>query len=166
MTLETREKRTAREWGCDLLASLPDSERPQLLASRRLALAVKPTLLIAEPDNDLCETYQRLGEHKGFNVNMASNGVTCFNKLLKTPPHALIVDLALLWGGGEGIVACVREDFADELLPFVLVSGIEPPEIISQRSGIPVQRCFRKPLQPGKVLDSALGLWRSRRGAP
>ena len=65
-----------------------------------------------------------------------------------------MVDVNLLWGGSDGVLACLLEDSDHEIDTEVFVMGDESPDDLSRRTGIVADRCFQKPLEIGAVLDS------------
>lgn len=68
------------------------------------------TVLIAEADRDLRDAYVQYLAGFGFEIDTAADGLECLSKLRQTRPDLLILDLELLWGGGEGVLAILRED--------------------------------------------------------
>ena len=120
-------------------------------------VSMKPSLLIAEADADLRHAYNQICSARGFEVRTTADGVGCLNKLAEATPHVLIVDLDIPWGGGDGVLACLRDDFADSRFPVVIVTGFDSLQILTQRSGILAQNCFPKPLRPSAVLNCVCG---------
>jgi len=57
------------------------------------------------------------------------------------------------WGGGDGVLANFHPDCALGR-GVVIVTGQAPSTVLSQRTGIPVSRCLRKPFH----LDALLNL--------
>jgi len=112
-------------------------------------------LLIAEADAELRSIYERLSCGLGFPVETAADGLECWTKLRSRPPDALIVDVEIPWGGGEGVLACLRDEAGDQQVPAVFVTGDDSPEVLSRRFGIPLKRCFQKPFHLGWLVDSA-----------
>ena len=92
---------------------------------------MKADVLIAEADVKLCRSYQRLFSGSGLRVETATDGLDCWNKLRASSPDALMVDVNLLWGGCDGVLARLREDSEGEVNTEVFIMGDEPPEILS-----------------------------------
>lgn len=115
---------------------------------------MRTRLLIAEPDADLRDVYHDLSPHFGLAAETAADGLECWIKLRACPPGALMVDADIPWGGGEGVLARLREDFDGAEPPAVFVTGGDPPGVLSMRFGIIPERCFQKPFRLGAVLDS------------
>jgi CheY-like chemotaxis protein len=112
-------------------------------------------LLIAEPDAELRRIYSRLSSVLGFHVETAADGLECWTKLRALSPDALVIDAEIPWGGGDGVLACLREhDSRGAGAPTVYVMGDDPPEALSSRFDIPAGQCFQKPLQLAALFDS------------
>jgi len=100
---------------------------------------MKPTLLIADGDAELCDLYQRYITGRGYEVETASDGLECVAKLRQATPAAMLLDLELRWGGGDGVLAWLREDRAAPQVPVILMAtagcspdafkDIEPPVV-------------------------------------
>jgi DNA-binding response OmpR family regulator len=83
---------------------------------------MKCTLLIAEGDAELCEVYRRFFTERGYEVETASDGLDCLAKLRRATPAALVLDRELRWGGGDGVLAWLREQSEAFTLPVVLTT--------------------------------------------
>lgn len=115
-------------------------------------------LLIAESDAELRRTYDRLSSVLGFRVETAADGLECWTKLRAHSPDALVVDVDILWGGSDGVLACLRESFDGALMPTVFVTGDDSPAELSRRFEVPIGRCFQKPYRLIPLLDSVCGV--------
>ncbi len=115
---------------------------------------MRTDVLIADADASLCGAYERMFAGSGLLVETAADGLDCWSKLRARCPDALMIDVDLLWGGSDGVLARLREDSDEALSPEIFVTGDEPPEILSRRAGVAVGRCFQKPLEMGTVLNS------------
>jgi two-component system response regulator MtrA len=100
---------------------------------------MKPALLIADGDAELCDLYQTfLGGH-GYEVAIASDGLECLQKLRRVRPAALVLDLGLRWGGADGVLAWLRQEGAASGVTVILtatagalpglVGDLEPPVV-------------------------------------
>jgi DNA-binding response OmpR family regulator len=100
---------------------------------------MRPTLLIAESDAELCDVYQRFFSERGYVVETASDGLDCLAKLRQATPAAVVLDLELPWGGGDGVLAWLRDEGAGSGVAVILTAtagcsldvseDIEPPVI-------------------------------------
>ena len=122
---------------------------------------MRTDVLIAEADSNLCGSYERMFAESGLRVETATDGLDCWTKLRASAPDALIVDMDLLWGGSDGVLACLREDPGAAVNPAVFVTGDDSPEVLSRRAGIAVERCFQKPIEMGTVLSSMSDVFES-----
>ena len=111
-------------------------------------------LLIAEADAELRGIFDRHSSALGFDVQTAADGLECWAKLQARAPDALVVDVEIPWGGGDGVLACLREHSDGTMAPAVFVTGDDRPEVLSRRFGIPLGHCFQKPFQLSRLLDS------------
>ena len=114
---------------------------------------MRPVLLIAEGDLDLRSAYARLCVHRGLSADTVSDGLECLKRLAARPPDVLLVDLDILWGGGDGVVACARDGARGTIRPAIFVTGFESPHVLSRRSGVSVENCIQKPFRVGGLLD-------------
>jgi len=100
---------------------------------------MKQTLLIADGDAELCDLYQRFLVERGYEVETSSDGLDCLRKLRQLTPAALVLDLELHWGGGDGVLAWLREENLTHGIPVILTATagysqsfadfIEPPVV-------------------------------------
>lgn len=112
---------------------------------------MKPRLLIAEADEGLADDFRHFFWNRGFDVEIATDGLQCLDRLRQCPPHALVLDYELPWGGGDGVLARMHEDFHLTAIPvFVITSGVSANVSGSAHQAVddaPVVACFRKPFR-------------------
>ncbi len=103
------------------------------------------TVLLAEADRDLRETYLCFLSRHGYQVDTADDGLECLDKLRRSVPDLLILDLELPWGGGDGVLALLREH--EHLLPdrVVLTSAVATDQVLDNLASPPVVQALRKP---------------------
>jgi hypothetical protein len=73
----------------------------------------------------------------------------------------LILDLQLLWGGGEGVLARMREDADIPLTPVVLVSTTATTDYLA-----PVVGCLTKPFRLKALVEQVTAAALKARQAP
>jgi two-component system OmpR family response regulator len=73
---------------------------------------MKPKLVIADSDTDLCHVFQRFLTDCGYEVEIASDGLSCMEKVRRLRPAALVLDRELSWGRGDGVLAWLREEWS------------------------------------------------------
>lgn len=77
--------------------------------------------------------------------------------IFQEAPFMLLVDFDILWGGADGVLACLRN--TPELLPqirFIGATGAGCPAELSVCSQLPLANCFQKPVAPEAILGEVL----------
>ena len=115
---------------------------------------MKQTLLIADGDSDLCDLYQELLEHHGFEVETTSDGLDCLGKLRQVRPAALVLDLKLLWGGSDGVLDWIREENFSYAIPVILTGTAGYPQVLAGFSEPPVVSYLPKPFALTALVES------------
>lgn len=115
---------------------------------------MKPTVLIADGDTELCEIYQSFLTERGYEVEIAQNGLDCLMKLRAARPTLLVLEQELHWGGGDGVLAWLREQDGASELPVVLITtgGTSAPGAPDLRP--PVVKFLPKPFSLTDLLHS------------
>jgi len=81
---------------------------------------MKPVVLLAESDAALADIYRRFLARQDYEVETVSNGLECLAWLRCSLPDVLVLGLEMLWGGSDGVLACLREEGSSPGLPVVL----------------------------------------------
>jgi DNA-binding response OmpR family regulator len=115
---------------------------------------VRPTLLIADGDPALCDIYQKFITSRGYGVETASDGLDCLAKLQRATPAALLLDMSLLWGGGDGVLAWLREEKARSGVAVVLMAPAGYPRPMANDVQPPVVQILTKPFSLTALLES------------
>jgi len=121
-------------------------------------------VLIADADQALSLSYAVALERSGFDVDVAiaSNGLRCVDQLRKCRPHVLVLDPSILWGGGDGVLALMREESEVPAVP-VLVHQSPGNGEASEDLDFPVCARACKPLPPEKMVSMIWQLANGRR---
>ena len=128
---------------------------------------MKPILLIAESDAELRDAYRRLLAGHGFDVETAADGLDCLEKLRRLAPEVLVLDPELRWGGGDGLLARLREERATSGVSVVLTAMAGNPPDVAGDIEPPVVQFLPKPFSLAALLESVRGLMaRTGREAP
>jgi two-component system response regulator AtoC len=115
---------------------------------------MKPKLLIADSDTDLCHVFQRFLTDLGYEVETAAEGLSCLEKMRRVRPDVLLLDLGLCWGGSDGVLAWLREESDMSGLAVVLTATAGyVPEIAADLSP-PVVRYLPKPFALRDLLET------------
>jgi CheY-like chemotaxis protein len=117
--------------------------------------------------------YRHYLSRHGYEVEVAEGGVHCLEKLEQFQPDVLILDLNLPWGGGEGVLAVMRDRAHLCRIPVLLTSTVARPEALARLVSPPLVRVLNKPgslLVLCQQVDAASGkkpaLSKSGRGEP
>ncbi len=124
---------------------------------------MSPTLLVAEGDAELCEIYQSYLSALGYEVETAANGLDCVETLRRMTPAALVLDRELCWGGGDGVLAWLREDETRSHIPVVLTTlavGHSPENAENQNP--PIVKFLRKPFALRTLFESVQAIVANR----
>ena len=89
---------------------------------------MKETVLIADGDAELCNLYRQFLTERGYRVETSSDGLDCLRKLRRMTPAALVLDLEIRWGGGDGILAWLREEKPAHGIPVILTAAAGYPQ--------------------------------------
>jgi DNA-binding response OmpR family regulator len=112
------------------------------------------TIFFGNADAQWRNVCERLFSASGFHVASGQDGLTCVAKLRTLMPDVIVVELEMPWGGGDGVVAWLREQSAPWTMPLVFVSGRASPETLSRRTGVPSTYCLQEPLAPTALLEA------------
>lgn len=119
---------------------------------------MRSRLLIADADDAWLNVCERGLCDGGFTVATARDGLACLTQLQwNTQLDVVVLDLDMPWGGGDGVLAILREEdcLPDRML--VIVTGQAPPSVLSARSGVPISHCLPKPFHVDELLNMVSG---------
>jgi two-component system response regulator MprA len=111
------------------------------------------TLLIADGDAELCDVYRRFFACQGFDLETASDGLDCVEKLRRVTPAVLVLALELHWGGGDGVLAWLREQGAESGVPVILTYTAGNPPHLAAFTEPPVVDHLCKPFDLIALLE-------------
>ena len=80
----------------------------------------------------------------GYRVETASDAVACINRLNEGCPDLLLLDYQLPWGGGDRVLAALRDDRSFARIPVVLIADFIPIHDLSRLLTRPVIRCLQR----------------------
>jgi len=107
---------------------------------------MKACVLIANTDEALCRSLRHLLSRRSYHVESAHDGLECLTKLRQTKPDLCLLDLNLPWGGGDGVLECLREEAANQPLPITILCGLQTFDEIVDQLQPPVVRYMQKPV--------------------
>ena len=120
---------------------------------KHLAIGLTPTLLMADGDAELCNLYRQFFTKRGYEVESSSDGLDCLRKLRQVTPAVLVLDLELRWGGGEGILAWLREENPAPGIPVILTATAGYPQAFASFIEPPVVDYLPKPFTLTTLLE-------------
>lgn len=113
----------------------------------------KPTVLIAEGDEVTRDTMKRYLLLRGYEVETATGGVECLEKLRRGTTQVVVLDSDIAWGGGDGVLAIMREEPRLARIPVILTTpALGLDEVSFARA--PVLRILEKPFVMESLIDS------------
>lgn len=115
---------------------------------------MKPTLLIAEGDAELRDLFRWFLTEHGYEVETASDGLDCLEKLRRVLPAVLVLDRELRWGGGDGVLAWLREEGVTSRVRVVLTATAGCPQNSAEFIEPPVVDYLLKPFALTTLLRS------------
>ncbi len=103
-------------------------------------------LLIADSNASMCDLYQSYLSKSGYELETASGGIECLEKLRVFCPQVLVLDMTLPWGGGDGVLGQMASEWNLRSISVVLTSTSEilAEELVSQTNH-PVVCYLKKP---------------------
>jgi len=119
---------------------------------------MKPALLIADSNAELCAIYRRFLNGRGYDVETAANGLDCLEKLRRLTPAVCVLDQELQWGGADGVLAWLREERAAPRVAVVLTATAGYPPDVAVDFEPPVVRFLPNPFALTALLESVRGL--------
>lgn len=114
---------------------------------------MKPPLLIADGDTDACDLHQRFLSECGYQVEAAVDGLDCLTKLRQQKPAALVLDLELRWGGGDGVLDWIRQESSMRGIPVILTATAGYPQEMAEFNESPVVDFLPKPFPLTALLE-------------
>jgi DNA-binding NtrC family response regulator len=131
----------------------------------RKEVSMAPSVLIADADAELCDLYRQFFSHHGWQVRTSGGGLECLAQLSEFSPRLLIVDVALPWGGADGLLAVMRDDRGLARIPVILTSTGGFPEGLSSLMSLPVVKVLWKPVSLTALFDIVCSELKKRRRA-
>jgi two-component system, OmpR family, KDP operon response regulator KdpE len=111
-------------------------------------------VLIADTDRYLLATYKQQLSSRSFDVVTARNGLECLQWLREFMPDVLVLEPAIPWGGGDGIVTLMHEDPSLPRVSVILVltAGCAP-HVLYNIAHFPVSDYLAKPVTGYSLAD-------------
>src|SRR5262249_26478362 len=75
---------------------------------------------------------------RGYDTETATDGLDCIRKLRRRQPAVLVLDLEMRWGGGDGVLAWLREEGLSGSIAVVLTATGGSAEMLAEHAEPPV----------------------------
>lgn len=124
------------------------------LVDRRAGGPSSSHVLLADGDPALLRVFSAILSTWGIRVTTASTGLECLRRLRETVPDLLLLELRLLWGGGEGILAVMREQRDLAAVPVVVLTTDADPLTRVREQRFPVCDYLVKPVRMAALIAS------------
>ncbi|MEZ6060426.1 MAG: response regulator [Planctomycetaceae bacterium] len=118
-------------------------------------------ILLADSDATLSGIYRSYFSRQGFDVVAVTDGLQCLAAIRRMVPDVLVLEYELLWGGGAGVLASLREDSRTPLIDVVLISCDFAQDELAHELISPVAGYLRKPFGLGHLLNLVLTVARN-----
>ncbi len=83
----------------------------------------RPTILVADDDEDVCDAVSSILMDSGFVTKIAHSGLDAVRVLSSNTVHALVTDVRMASGNGLELLECVKKNFPG--LPVYFITGYE-----------------------------------------
>lgn len=117
-----------------------------LLIQNKRAVISAPKLLIADPDEVQLDYYQRHFRHGAWSVETATNALDCLARLRDFEPDVLVLEPEMPWGGGSGVLECMRDDPSLPKIPVIVLTRGPSTEELWRITGYSLEDFFVKPV--------------------
>ena len=131
---------------------LQNNTMPFLASKQVPCRKAKPHILIADSDCWLLDVVRQFLLSHGYEVEVATGGVDSLEKIRSGSALILVLDLDLQWGGGDGVLALMRDDPRLHTIPVILTSSRSVPNEECRSS--PVVNLLEKPYTPDALFDA------------
>ncbi len=115
---------------------------------------MKNRLMIANRDPEWLDVNQIFLGRLGYEVQTCTDGLECLAKLRSEVIAMLVLDLDLPWGGGDGVLAWLREESAAPRIPVLLMGPAAARADRFEFQEWPVVEFLPKPVGLIQLLDA------------
>ncbi len=119
-------------------------------------------VLIADADDCLRESYRTCLEGQGFVVIGAASGLECVARLRDSSPDILVLDPAVPWGGGDGVLAMMDEEPDVPRVPVIVVASHLDRGVLYRLAPFGIDDFHVKPLRANPLAERIRAVLRRR----
>ena len=110
-------------------------------------------VLIADPDVYTLDAYRDYLEQHGCEVATATTGLECVAELRSCTPDVLILEPAILWGGGDGVLAVMHEESDIPSVPVVVLTFGRDRGVLYRLAPFAIDDYQIKPLSAKRLMQ-------------
>lgn len=110
-------------------------------------------VLLAGCDAATTDTCQSCLVGNGYHVDIANDGLDCWSKLTSEPPAAVVLGGNLKWGGADGVISRLREEWGDSTVPVILIPDQDTPEDAYDAAADPIVARLSIPVRASALME-------------
>ncbi len=103
-------------------------------------------VLIADPEEYLLDLWRNYLERHDYEVHTAVNGLECVSKLRECGADVLVLEPAIPWGGGDGVLARMNEEPDIPRVPVIVLTYGRDQGVLYRLAPFRVRDYQRKPM--------------------
>ena len=115
---------------------------------------VAQRILLVEDTPNLIISIQMCLEKEGFEVSIATDGITAIDLAFKAPPDLILLDLILPKLDGYIVCGALKADERTRSIPIVVISALAQHKDIKRAMELGVAAYLVKPFQPRELADT------------
>lgn len=108
-------------------------------------------VLIADPDEQLRHRCSRFLTRYGFQVATAASGLECAAHFRPFRPDVLVLEPAMPWGQGDGVLALMHEESDLPLASVIVLTAGQDADALCRVLEFPIDDFEHKPLEPTQL---------------
>jgi CheY-like chemotaxis protein len=121
---------------------------------KRKERAAVPLILIVEDDPVTSLVYQRLLEHTGYEITLASSGLAAIELLETHEVHAVVTDLVMPRMDGKELCEQIRADERWIDLPIFVATGVDEAGALAWLDHYSNIQLLEKPIQVAELIEA------------
>ena len=115
-------------------------------------------VLIVEDEPNILTSLRFILERSGFDVEVDTNGRTAHDRIMKTPPDVLVLDVMLPGMDGFEILRSIRESDLTRNLPVLMLTAKGQREDRNNAIELGADLFITKPFSNDEVVDAIMSL--------
>lgn len=123
-------------------------------------MTTKKTILIVDDEPVIADAIAREFMVKGFDVVVASDGITAIDNARKYNPALILLDLHIPKVGGLRICEILKDNVATADIPILVLSAVDSQDTKEAASKLGIKDFLVKPLKLEEVREKILGYFK------